>query len=229
VTGGEDSGRFVRIAVVVVVILLLALAVAQLVLPTIAASTISSRIGRYGKVSRVTVKAFPAIKLLWGDADSVKVVAPDLVMTPEQAAALLHEAKGTDKLDARVAAIRLGPLRLTSARLSKRGDRLQATAEMSPAAVAEAVPPGVGVKLLGSSSGRVQVRVTGGLFGVGASVDAVALAEGGKLVARPSGFPLQALRLTLFSDPRVAVEAVGAGISAKPGGGYRLSMHARLR
>jgi len=46
---------------------------------------------------------------------------------------------------------------------------------------------------------------------------------------RPSGVALQALRLTLFSDPRIAVEGVSAFTISTPGIGYRLSMHGRLR
>ena len=37
----------------------------------IAASRISSRVGRYGKVQSVSVSAWPAVELLWGHADSV--------------------------------------------------------------------------------------------------------------------------------------------------------------
>ena len=54
----------------------LALVLAQLFLPRIAASRISSRVGSYGKVSSVSVSALPAMELLWGDADSVARDAP---------------------------------------------------------------------------------------------------------------------------------------------------------
>ena len=228
-SGAKGRSRIFRIVIGTGIVLLLALAIAQLVLPAIASSRISSRIGRYGKVASVTVKAFPAIELLWGDADSVNVVADELAMTPEQTAALIGEASGTDRLDVRVASFKEGPLRLTSARLQKRGDRLRAAATMSRAAVGEALPAGVGLKLTGSGGGEVHVRVSGGLFGVGASVDAVALAEDGKLVARPAGLLLSAVRLTLFSDPRIDIEGVGATTTATPGTEYRLSIHGRLR
>lgn len=227
--GGGVGAKITRIAAVVIVLVLLVLAVAQVLLPAIASSTISSRIGRYGKVSSVTIKALPAVKLLWGDADSVNVVAKELVMTPEQTVALIHEAKGASKLDARAAEVKEGPLHLTTVRLQKRGDRIFAAGTISAAAVAEALPPGVSIKLLGSGEGEVHVRVTGGLFGVGASVDAVAYAEDGNLVARPTALPFRALRLTLFSDPRFAVEGVGASEIAKPGMSYRLAIRGRLR
>ena len=41
-----------------------------------------------------------------------------------------------------------------------------------------------------SEEGTVEVRASGGLFGVSASVEAVAQAENGKLVARPTGLLL---------------------------------------
>ena len=75
------------------------------------------------------------------------------------------------------------------------------------------------------------MRATGGLFGVGATV---AEAEGGKLVVRPRGFLLEALKLTLFSDPRVYVEGVGVGHgepvnTAQDEARYVLSISASLR
>jgi hypothetical protein len=73
----------------------------------------------------------------------------------------------------------------------------------------------------------VEVRASGGLFGFGATVDAVAQASEGKLVLHPRGFLLDALKLTLFSDPRVRIEGVGASRTA--GGGYELSVDASLR
>ena len=227
--GSGVGARIMRIAAVVIVLVALVLALAQVLLPAIASSTISSRIGRYGKVSSVTIKAFPAVKLLWSDADSVKVVAKDLVMTPEQTVALVREAKGAAKLDARAVSVKEGPLRLTAVRLQKRGDRVFAAGTMSAAAVAEALPAGVRVKLLESGEGEVRVRVSGGLFGVGASVEAVAFAERGSLVARPTARALRGLRLTLFADPHFQVEGVGASPAAKPATSYRLSIRGRLR
>ncbi len=76
------------------------------------------------------------------------------------------------------------------------------------------------------------MRASGGLFGVGASVDAVAQAEDGKLVVRPTGLLLSALKLTVFESPSVYVEGVEArALASEPGEGarYELSMWASLR
>ncbi|MFZ0377875.1 MAG: hypothetical protein WAL38_08625, partial [Solirubrobacteraceae bacterium] len=54
-------------------LVLLVLVVAQLVLPGIAADRLRDQLARSGTVISVKVSAFPAIELLWGDADSVVV------------------------------------------------------------------------------------------------------------------------------------------------------------
>jgi hypothetical protein len=224
---GGAASRVLRYAAVAAVLLLVLVAIAQLVLPGIAASTVRSRVGRYGAVARASVSAFPAVQLLWGSADRVTVRADALRLTPAQTAKLVWEARGAERVDASAASVQEGPLRLTDAAFAQRGARLHGEATISGEDVRASLPPGLDVRLLASGGGQVLVQVSGGLFGVGGSLQAVALAEGGALVVRPRAPGLAALRLTLFSDPHVFVQGVGA--RALPGGGYRLSMNARLR
>jgi hypothetical protein len=218
-------GTVERIAAIAAGVIVLLLALAQLVLPRIAASVISSRVGRYGSVQSVKVSAWPAIELLWEHAGSVEVRARRLRLSTAQSAALLWEARHIGRVDFSAASVQLGPLALSGARVSKRGTALSGEAHASASAVAAALPPGISMALVGSSGGQVTVRAGGGLFGVGASVEAVASAKGGKLVARPVGFPLSAIQLTLFSDPHVQVQGVGARAE---GAGYELRMSASL-
>lgn len=220
------GSRAIRIAAILAAAVLVLLAVAQIVLPRIAASRISSRVGRYGHVEHVSVSAFPAIELLWGDADSVEVKAGSLALAPGQAASLLWEGRGADRIDVSAGSVRVGSLALTHAVLRKRGSQLSAHAHASTAAVRAALGPGIGVRLLGSEGGRVRVAATGSLFGVGATVAAVAESEGGKLVVHPEGLLLEGFRLTLFHDSHVHV----AGVAATPdASGYVLGMTALLR
>jgi hypothetical protein len=102
--------------------------------------------------------------------------------------------------------------------------------------VGKALGEGVELRLLSSHDGQVEVSVSGGLFGVQASVDAVARAQEGKLVVHPTGFLLEGLKLTLIDNPRVYIEGVGAsavagasGLSGEAAAGYRLSIWASLR
>jgi len=221
-------GRGGRIAAGVAGAVLLALALAQVLLPRLAASRISSRVGRYGTVSSVSVSAWPAVQLLWGSVGSVRVRAKSLSLSPAQAASLLWEARGVRSMEVSAQSVRVGSLQLTDASLHKQGSALSAQALTSEAAVKEALPTGFDLRLLRSEGGEVEVQASGGLFGVGASVNAIAGGSEGKLVAHPIGFLVEALHLTLFSDPHVYVVGVGASVQSEQPLSYRLTMTARL-
>jgi hypothetical protein len=210
-------------------VLVLALVLAQLLLPRLAAARIRSRLSRYGSVQSVQVSAWPAIKLLWGSVDSVRVRARELSLSTERTESLLWEAHATDELTLSAGSVRIGSLRLRSVELSKRGSQLQARALASASAVQQALPPGTRVELLGSGGGQVEVRVGGALFGIGASLEAVAMAQEGRLVVKPLGGLLGALQLTLFEDPHVYVEGIAAHVERGDRPGYRLSLSALLR
>lgn len=208
-------------------VVLVVLVLAQVLLPRIAASEISSRVARYGSVESVKVSAWPAVKLLWGKADSVQVKARSLALEPSQAAKLLWESREVAREDLSAEHVRVGSLQLSDATLHKRGRRLSALASTDQAAVRAALPEGFDVRLLRSQGGQVEVQASGGLFGVGAGVDALALASDGRLVAHPLGFLIEGLQLTVFSDRHVYVEGVSA--SAPDSAHYRLGMSASLR
>ena len=69
----RDSPRRILGGTAAAVVLLLVLA--QLLLPGLAARRIRTRVGRYGTVKSVSVSAWPAVKVLWGDADAVTVLS----------------------------------------------------------------------------------------------------------------------------------------------------------
>ncbi len=222
----------VRIAIVVGVAIVALVVLAQLLAPGIAARVVRGKVEKYGTVKSVEVKAWPAVKLAWRHADEVRVNAGRLKLSPEQAVALLKEAKGTDRVEASVESVEMNGLRLTAARLEKHGSELRAEGVMSEADVKRALPEGFEVALVRSEGGTVEVRASGGLFGVSASVEAVAQAENGKLVARPTGLLLSGLKLTLFESASVYVEGVEArALASGPDGEarYELSMWASLR
>jgi LmeA-like phospholipid-binding len=214
----------------------LLLVLAQLFLPGIAADTISSRVARYGDVQSVSVSAWPAVKLLWGSADSARVRAGSLVITPSQTAKLLSEARGVSSLTLSAASVREGPMQLSDASLHKRGDQLVAQGTMTEAAVRAALPPGLRLTLLSSEGGQVKVRASGrtsviGLLGAGASLDVLGTASAGALIARPLAGGLGALHVKLFSSPYVYVEGVAVRRTdasvREPS--YLLAIRARLR
>jgi hypothetical protein len=202
---------------------------AQVFLPGIVASKIRSRVGRYGKVESVSVKAWPAVKLLWGHADSVTVRTGSLRSSQEQAAALLWEARGLGDMKLTARSAQVGQLAFGDMSLSKRGSALRVQARMTDADVREALPAGFDAHLVKSEGGEVELSVSGGLFGIGATVNAVASASEGKLTVRPRGFLIEALQLTLFDEPHVYVESVSASREVGEGSAYRVGMVASLR
>jgi hypothetical protein len=222
----------VRAALAAVLVVIVVLVLAQLLLPGIVASRVRSKLARYGTVQSVSVSAFPAVKLLWGAADEVTVRASSLKMTTAQTVALLAEAASVTKVRATVEHAQEGSLTLSDVSFYKDGPQLRGQGTATEAAVKAALPPGFDVTLVGSSGGRVDVRASGGLFGLTASVEAVAEPQEGKLVARPRLLFLEGLTLTLFANSKVYVEGVQAReVKGSPGAGseYVLSMWARLR
>ena len=177
----------------------------------------------------MSVSAWPAVKLLWGEVDSVKVRAGSISLSTSQAAKLLWEAHGVNKMDLSAESVKVGSLRVEDAVLRKRGSTMEATARTGQADVRAALPEGLEVKLLDSREGQVEVQAGGGLFGVDTSVDALAGGSEGKLVAHPLGLLLEGFQLTLFADPHVFVEGVGASVVSRGPLVYGLSMSASLR
>jgi hypothetical protein len=222
----SGGSRAIRIVAIVAAVLLVVLVVAQIVLPGIAASRISSRVGRYGHVEHVSVSAFPAVELLWGDADSVEVKAGALALEPGQAVSVLREGSGVSRIHVSARSVHVGKFALTDAVLKKDGARVSAHAHTTRAALGAALGPGIGVRLLGSEGGRVRVAATGSLFGVGTTVSAVAESDEGQLVVHPEGFLLEGFRLTLFKDPHLRI--VGVAATQDPSG-YVLGMSGLLR
>ena len=117
-------GRAGRIAAWLAGAIVLVLVLAQLFLPGIAASRIRSRVERYGTVKSVTVKAWPAVELLWGKAESVDVKAGSLRLSTAQTAKLLGEARGVQSMRVTAESVKEGPLQLNDASLQKHGDAL---------------------------------------------------------------------------------------------------------
>ena len=76
------------------------------------------------------------------------------------------------------------------------------------------MPPGLDVQPVASGGGRLLLRARAGFLGVGVTVDALLGARNGALVVEPE-VPFGALAtLTVFADPRVSMQGVGAAPAA---------------
>jgi hypothetical protein len=213
------------------VLLLLVQGVAQLVLPGIAERRLTDQLTPLGSRPTVSVRAFPAVKLLFHRADEVHVtMARARADSGTALADQLQRTRDVGRLDVRVGTLHVGILTVRDARLRKREGELTAGGAVRDADLASALPPilqgvraapqqdGDGLVLDGALDvpflGRIQAQ---------ARVTAV----DGAIITRAENIPLldQLASLTIFQDPRVAVQAMAA--HQRPGG-FDLTASGRL-
>jgi hypothetical protein len=214
------------IALGVVGVVLLVLVIAQLVLPGIAADRLRDQLSRSGTVLSVSVRAFPAIELLWGQADSVVVRMRRYAAGASELGSKLGAAAGVGSLDVSTQELQSGLLTLRDARLRKQGDELIGSATVMQADLRAAVPFLDNVQPVASSGGQLILRGTASLLGLQATVDAVVAARDGALVVAPN-VPFGGIAtITLLNDPHVRVQSVSA-VSVP--GGFRVTAEARVQ
>jgi hypothetical protein len=201
------------------------LVVGQLVLPGIAANRIRDQLRKSGDVISVEVHAFPAIKLLWHRADRVVVRLGHYRSPVGPLGDQLGESSDVGSLDASATEVDAGLLTLRDAKLTKRGNRLTGTATVTESDLRRAIPVLQSVVPVASSQGQLTLRGTASLFGVTASVDATVRADNGALIVSPDvpfgGFAT----ITVFANPHLQVEGVGAGTAS---GGFSVTARGRL-
>ncbi len=214
------------IALGVVGVVLLVLVVAQLVLPGIAANRLRDQLSEHGTVISVSVHAFPAIELLWGQADSVVVRMGSYQAGASEIGTNLGRAADVGTLDISAQEVQSGLLTVHDARARKQGNELIATAVVKQADLRSAVPFLDNVQPVASSEGQLTLRGTATLLGLGATVDAVVSARSGALVVAPD-VPFGGIAtITLLDDPHVRVQSVSA---VTVPGGFRLVARARVQ
>ena len=205
-----------RIAAAAVLVVLAGLVAAQLLLPGIAENRLRDRLARDGHVDSVHVSAFPAIKLLWGHADRVTVRMANVRTGTGRLGHLLASTRDAGRVDATARELDVLSLRLRDAKLRRRDGRLEGEATVTDADLRAALPPGFDVRPVASGNGQLVLRGSVTLFGATVTANAVLLAQDGRLKIAPDvpfgGFAA----LTVFSDPRVHVDGVGA--RGAPGG-----------
>ncbi len=214
-------------AIAVLVAAGLVFGVGQLVLPGIAASSLRGRLARSGRVLSVRVSAFPAVELLWHRAGSVAVRMADYHSGVSDLTSLLDEAADVGTLHASIGVLRSGLLTLHGVTLSKRGAGLVGSGTVLDSDIRAALPIMQSVTLASATSDSVTLEGTASVLGVTATVPATVAPRAGRLVVVPD-VPLVAgiATVTVFSDPHVAVLAVGG---ASVAGGVRVTVRGRLR
>jgi hypothetical protein len=207
-------------------VVLAVLIVAQLVLPGIAAQRLRDRLARSGAVLEVKISAFPAIELLWHQADSVTVRLGRYRAGASDIGATLGETANVGTIDASVQELDSGALTLRNVKLTKRGSELTSAATITEADLRSAVPFLQNVQPIASGGGQLTLRGTASLLGLTASVDVTVAAQNGAIVVAPD-VPFGGIAtITLFNNEHVRVQSVSA-VTAP--GGFTLSARATVQ
>ncbi len=216
--------RIAALATAGVVILLLV--IAQLVLPGIAAQRIRDQLSHSGRVLEVKVSAFPAVELLWHQADKVVVRMANYRSGSGHLASLLDQSSNVGTLDASAAQLTTGLLTVRNATLHKSGDVLSGSAGVDETDLRSAVPFLQSVTPVASSNGQLTLQGTATILGVTATVPATVATQNGALLVRPD-VPFGGLAtITIFKDPHVEVQSLSATRTAT---GFSVSARGRLR
>jgi len=209
-------------------LVIVALVAAQLLLPGIAASRLRDDLQRSGSNVHVEVSAFPAVKLLFKRADRVTVDVSDYNSGGEgegtSLADRLAATKDVGELDVHVRVLEDRLLRMQDVRLRKDGETLVADVVLRTADVDAALP--ARLRVTGSGADGISVAGVTSVFGAELRAQAKILVDEGRIVLRPEGIPLASLvTVTVFSDERIAVDAISAGPTAD---GFSLTARGHL-
>jgi hypothetical protein len=188
----------------------------QVAIPPIATSILNSRLSKNGHVISVSISAFPAIELLWHDADTVDVRMSTYHSSAGKLGSLLAETGGVGSLHVTVRTLTSGLLTVNDATLSKHGNVLLGTAQVSESDLRSALP-GIldSVVPVASSDGQLTLQGTVSVPFIGhVSADFIAKTSSGKIVVSPDLPLLSAFALTVWSQPAVHVLSVAGSPTA---------------
>lgn len=218
--------RISFLAAGILLIVLIVLVIPQLVLPGLAAQRLRDRLKHSGTVLQVKVEAFPAIELLWHQADRVVVRMGTYRSSAANLSRTLDQVRDVGTVDASANRLVAGLLTLRAASLHKRGNQLTGRASVTERDLKASFPVLDNVQPVDSSGGQLTLQGTATLFGVTATVNATVRPQNGALVVSPD-VPFGGLAtIRLFSNPEISVDAV----SARPASdGFGLTAVGHLR
>jgi hypothetical protein len=139
------------VAAVAVVLL-----VAQLIAPGIGEGRIEDRLTENGGTATADLSATPAVRLLWGDGDSIEVRGSDLDLDLSEDPEVFDRLDGFGDVDVALSDFRAGPFAVTSFELTRDGSSpysVRSTASTTAAELVEFGAASIGLPgggLLGS-------------------------------------------------------------------------------
>src|SRR4051794_16800800 len=107
---------------ILALVLLALLGISQLVIPPIMEHRISDRLTASGGNADVSVSAFPAARLLFGDGSRITVTGSGLDLTAQQqSGAVFDKLDGYDRVNVDLTSFRAGPFTLAHFKLTRDG------------------------------------------------------------------------------------------------------------
>jgi len=201
--------RRARVVLVLLAVLLAVLVVTQIALPPIAARVVRESLEPRDHGVTVSVSSFPAIKLLFGHADSASVhIAQAQTSGGGGLEGLLARARRVNTLTATVGTMRVGPLEFSHVYMRKQGSNLSAQATVSPQAIRNVLPPGFRVDAGDAPGGGLRLTVATTVLPRQLSVGARLAAQNGALEIAPELPLLDLVHVSVFDDPKIAVTSV---------------------
>jgi hypothetical protein len=189
-----------RVALVPLALIALVVVAAQLFLPGIAERRAEHRLERGGGTATVSVSALPAMRLLFGDGDSLTVRGSGLRVEPEQRGDTLDRVDGFSKVSLRLDHLTAGPLDIGKFRLDRKDGERDYRTRMSATTTASKVG-----SFLGSQAGGPLGGLLGGL-------------AGGSLPAGGAEVPLHLDAVIASRDGNVQVRSARGSVAGIPAG-----------
>ncbi len=188
-----------QIVVIIVAGVVLGLLVAaELILPSVAENEVESRLTEGGGSADVSVSAFPAERLLFGDGESIEVRGEDLKLEVVEDVEVFSKLDGFDEVDLSITDSTFGPFEISSFDLTRTGDepyRLTSSTEASVADLGEFGAESLGIPgsgviggllgLFGGSNTAVPVELDMELSSEDGNVEVVS--GGGTVAGVPTG------------------------------------------
>lgn len=201
-------------------------ALSELLLPSLAERRLRRSLSGNGTGVRVDVAAEPAIKLLFGHADSVRVNIREMRPGRGNLPDLLARTARTGRLDASVGSVVTHGLRIDDVFLRKRGSVLTARATVTRAAITAILPAAIKIDQRAAGSNTLAFTATLRALGKVVRVTTLVQAQKGRLLLAPDSVLGGLLRVTLFGDPRVYVDSLSS--SKREGGRYVFTARGHL-
>jgi hypothetical protein len=156
--------------------LVLLLLAAQLVLPPIAERRVEDRLERDGGRAEVSMSAFPAVRLLFDDGDSIEVEGDGLRVDLRRPARALERLDGFDEVSVKLTGLEAGPVEARTFALSRKPDQPAYQVAMAATTTPRDVARFLGSEAGGALGGFLGDLASGGLPGGGGTEVPVELA-----------------------------------------------------